>query len=397
MSMNRIGYSYSLGIALVVGAFFLSGILAKRADAHAMGENYIFLSVKEEAIEGYFQIHRDDLKEKLGITMASGTEEVITAELTKSAPKIHAYIKEHFTMAPGGGQPYVLTFGETKFFGEGAGRLFGEYHFKIPITKVPDVLKFDHRMLYENDRHHRGVLTFFHNARTGKEYDGEFVALIFSEREPVQEIDLTGDLDAALKPMDFIWEGAWHIWIGTDHILFLVVLLLPVVLKREDKQWLPVSGLSEACWNVLKIVAVFSIAYSITLILASLDVVRMPSRVIESVIALSIVLVALNNIFPKVKSAGLLAVVFAFGLFHGLGFASVMGDLLFRIAEVKRVVLAFNAGVELGQIAIVVPVFIALFFLRKWRFFTPVILKGGSAVAGAVALFWFIQRAFDIG
>lgn len=394
--MTCSSFWHSLCIALVTGAFSFSDILAEKANAHATGENYIFLSVKADVIEGHFEIHQDDLKEKLGITMPTGTDEQVNAGLTESAPKIHAYINEHFTVAPGDEAPYQLNFGETKVFDlESAGR-FGQYYFTIPIAKVPDMLKFDHRMLYENDRLHRAVLTFFYNERTGTEYDGEFAALVFSERMPVQEIDLTGDLAAALKPFDFIWEGVWHIWIGIDHILFLVVLLLPAVLKREDKQWQPVSGFSKAGWNVLKIVTVFTIAHSITLTLAALDLVRVPSRVVESVIAISIVLVALNNIFPKFKAASI-AIIFAFGLFHGMGFASVMGELPFRIVEIKRVILAFNVGVELGQIAIVIPVFIALYFLRKWQLFTPVILKGGSAVAGAVALFWFIQRAFEIG
>lgn len=381
----------------MISGLLFSGILCD-ADAHATGENYIFLSVKANVIEGHFEIHEDDLKEKLGVTMLTGAEEEVTAALETSAPQIQAYIKEHFTMSPGDSAPYELTFGETKVFGlESAGR-FGQYYFTVPITTVPDVLKFDHRMLYENDRLHRAVLTFFYNEKTGKEYNGEFAALIFSERMPEQEIDLTGDLDTALKPFDFIWEGVWHIWIGTDHILFLVVLLLPAVLKREDKQkqWQPVDGFSKAGWNVLKIVTIFTIAHSITLTLAALDLINIQPRIVESVIAFSIMLVALNNIFPKVKGASI-AIIFAFGLFHGMGFASVMGDLPFRIAEIKRVILAFNVGVELGQVAIVIPVFISLFFLRKWKHYTSVFLIGGSFLAGARAMVWFVQRAFDLG
>ena len=387
-------YSHCIFVVFLVA--LLIGASREEAGAHATGENYIFLSVKADVIEGHFEIHEKDLKEKLGITMLNGTKEEVEAALTASSAKVQSYIREHFSMAPGNGAPYTLTFGETKLFDlESAGR-FAQYHFKIPITGVPDKLKFDHRMLYENDRLHRAVLTFFYNHRTGKEYDGEFAALIFSERTPEQELDLTGDLQGTLKPLQFIWEGVWHIWIGIDHILFLIVLLLPAVLKRQDNEWQPVTDFSKAGWNVLKIVTVFTIAHSITLTLAALDWVRVPSRIVESVIAISIVLVALNNIFPKVRG-GSIAIIFALGLFHGLGFASVMGDLPFRVAEIKRVLLGFNVGVELGQIAVVVPVFGLLFLLRKWRYFNRVILIGGSCLAGGVALFWFVQRAFDLG
>ncbi len=87
--------------------------------------------------------------------------------------------------------------------------------------------------------------------------------------------------------------------------------------------------------------------------------------------------------------------IFGFGHFHGLGFASVMGALPFRMVDLIKVVLAFNIGVELGQIAIVAICFPILFALRRWRGYIPVILTTGSIMVGVVALYWFIQRAFN--
>lgn len=372
------------------------GGLHEFARAHGTGENYVFLSVRADVIDGHFEIHEKDLREKLDIAMPEGAVEEVEAALAASAAKVHAYINAHFTVAPGDGQAYALAFGETKLFDlESAGR-FAQYYFSIPIGTVPDRLRFEHQMLYENDRLHRGVLVIPYNHRTGREYGGEYGVLVFSKRDPVQELDLTGDLKGLLQPRQFIWEGVWHIWIGIDHILFLVVLLLPAVLRREERDWRPASSFSKAGWNVLKIVTVFTIAHSISLTLAALEIVRVPSRLVESVIALSIVIVALNNIFPKVRSASI-ATIFGFGLFHGLGFASVMGELPFRIVQIKGVVFFFNVGVELGQVAIVIPVFAVLYGLRRWRYFTPVFLAGGSSVAGGIALFWFVQRAFDLG
>ncbi|MEO1086645.1 MAG: HupE/UreJ family protein, partial [Acidobacteriota bacterium] len=139
----------------------------------------------------------------------------------------------------------------------------------------------------------------------------------------------------------------------------------------------------------------FTIAHSITLSLAALDIISLSSRVVESIIALSIVLVAINNVFPKVREGHWL-VIFFFGLFHGMGFASVMGELPFRMMHLVQVILAFNIGVELGQIAIVAVAFPILFLLRKSPIYKPVFLNGGSIAIGLLALWWFIERAFEL-
>ena len=219
--------------------------------------------------------------------------------------------------------------------------------------------------------------------------------MIFNRNKPEQQLDLREEITGLLNPSQFLWQGVVHIWMGHDHILFLIVLLLPAVLRREDGKWFPVESLAKVGWNVLKIVTVFTAAHSITLTLAALEVVSIPSRLVESIIAASIVLVAVNNFSPKF-AAGSVAIIFAFGLFHGLGFASVMGELPFRIANIKRVIVFFNVGVELGQIAIVVPTFLLLYSLRKFYWYRPVVLVGGSVLAGLVASLWFTERAFNL-
>ena len=129
--------------------------------------------------------------------------------------------------------------------------------------------------------------------------------------------------------------------------------------------------------------------------LAALDFVVLPSRLVESVIALSIILVALNNIFGKVQE-GSLWVILGLGLFHGLGFASVMGHLPFRMVDLVGVVLGFNLGVEIGQVAIVAVVFALLFWLRKSTIYQPFVLRGVSVVLILIAGWWFVERAFGL-
>ena len=122
-------------------------------------------------------------------------------------------------------------------------------------------------------------------------------------------------------------KASWHIWLGFDHILFLLSLLLPAVLVRRDGRWQPARHASaDAFSDVAKVVTAFTLAHSITLSLAALGIVSLPSRWVESAIALSVVLAALNNLFPVVARGRWIA-AFAFGLLHGFGFAGALADL----------------------------------------------------------------------
>jgi hypothetical protein len=249
-------------------------------------------------------------------------------------------------------------------------------------------------MLYEGDRLHRGLLLVESNAKTGINYGAEHVAMVFGPVSSEQSLDLRS-IPRALGARDMIWQGVLHIWIGIDHVLFLVALMLPTVLVLAGNHWRPVSDFHKALWNVLKIVTVFTIAHSVTLLLAATGVLDVPSRLVESVIALSIALVALNNIAGRMRDGSLL-VILALGLFHGLGFATVMGHLPFRTTTLLKAVLGFNIGVELGQLAIVAVVFPALFLMRSRPLYMPVVLKGGSFALILVSGAWFVQRAFGM-
>jgi len=218
--------------------------------------------------------------------------------------------------------------------------------------------------------------------------------MVFNPGHRDQTLDLTA-IPSLMSPRDMIGQGVWHIWIGIDHILFLLALMLPTVLVRERDGWRPVNTFSHAFLNLLKIVTVFTVAHSITLLLAALDVIALPSRLVESIIALSIILVALNNIFGKVREGSLL-IILALGLFHGLGFASVMGNLPFRMVDLLRIVIGFNIGVELGQVAIVAVLFPLLFLLRRSSLYQPLVLRGASVVLALIAGLWFVQRSMGL-
>jgi hypothetical protein len=174
-----------------------------------------------------------------------------------------------------------------------------------------------------------------------------------------------------------------------------VSLLLPAVLVRRDDRWQPAPDFKAAFLDVAKIVTAFTLAHSITLSLATLDLVTLPSRWVESAIALSVVLAALNNLVPVVQRGRWIA-AFAFGLLHGFGFAGALQDLGLPTGSLALSLAGFNIGVELGQLAIVAAFLPVAFAVRATWAYPRVVLAGGSAVIVAIAGVWLAERAFDV-
>ena len=187
----------------------------------------------------------------------------------------------------------------------------------------------------------------------------------------------------------------WHIWIGYDHILFLISLLLPAVLWCEGRRWHAVESFPSAFWEVCKIVTAFTLAHSITLSLAVLGMVSLPSRWVESAIAASVLLAALHNLYPVIRTRLWIA-TFVFGLIHGLGFASVLIDLGLPEKSLGMALGGFNVGVEIGQIAIVGGLFPLAFLIRRSWSYQHVVLNFGSILIALVAFVWFVERSMDV-
>lgn len=185
-----------------------------------------------------------------------------------------------------------------------------------------------------------------------------------------------------------LWQQGWsflllgirHILTGYDHVLFLLSLLM----------------LGGGLGGLLKIVTAFTVAHSVTLSLAVLDIVTLPPRVVESGVALSIAYVAAENLWRRDKDKALRMrwkVTFGFGLIHGLGFASILKEMAIPRSSLALSLVSFNAGVEVGQVAIVATAFLCLLALRKlpWELTFRRLVSAGAV---AVGLIWFVQRAF---
>jgi len=362
------------------------------SNAHEPGEHYVWLAVDDSGLHGKVEISVDDLVQLDGIDLDPSVT-LTTESLMPFEARIRAYVGERFGITTGDTPLTVdLISVEARSFDEGN---YAEVNFRAATDRSAATdLQIRDEMLYETGRTHRGILLTTSDTKGNKNPEGNF-ALVFNANNTSQalNIDEPGGL---LTNVQLIWQGVLHIWFGFDHVLFLLCLLLTAVLVREQGKWQAASDLKTVFWNVLKIVTMFTLAHSITLFLAGLDYARLPARPVESIIALSIIVVALSNIIGKFDSKKLVLVV-AFGLFHGLGFASVMSVLPFRMENILAVVLSFNLGVELGQIAIVLAVLPLLFLIRKQSWYVPVVVKGASAVLIVIASVWLYERVSGTG
>jgi hypothetical protein len=214
---------------------------------------------------------------------------------------------------------------------------------------------------------------------------------MFTADRPVQEFDLTVQRRGS-EFWAFGWQGVWHIWIGFDHILFLVALLLPSVLTRERDRWVVTQDFRSASINVFKIVTAFTVAHSITLSIASLQLVSLSSRWVETAIAVSVLVAAANNLHPIILGRTWM-VAFGFGLVHGFGFATVLTELGLPAGALAAALVGFNLGVEAGQLAIVT-LFLPLAYLARasWAY-QRIVLVGGSAAIILIAGLWILERA----
>jgi hypothetical protein len=239
---------------------------------------------------------------------------------------------------------------------------------------------------FDFDPQHRGLLRL--------ESNGQTFTTVFSPSQKSWRLEGSSP-SWGREFVDYFKEGVWHIWTGFDHILFLCALLFPSVLTYRSGKWSALPDFGEAFRNVFKIVTAFTLAHSITLSLAVLGFLAIPSRLVESAIAISVIAAALNNIWPLVQGK-LWAVAFGFGLVHGLGFANALTELGLPSDALAVALVGFNLGVEAGQLAIVCAILPLAYHWRGSWLYPRFVLGGGSAGIIAIAFVWLIERGFNL-
>jgi hypothetical protein len=265
----------------------------------------------------------------------------------------------------------------------------GEYQrVKFASTNMHQVavLDINARALFRVDTNTHGRLRVEHHGRT------ETVA--FSTSHPGHVFTLAQPASRGAQIWTFVREGVGHIWQGPDHILFLIALLLPSVLRQHQGRWAEADAFGSAVLRIIKIVTAFTLAHSVTLSLAALEVVRLSPRIVEPLIALSIIAAALNNLRPWFMGREWL-VALGFGLVHGFGLAGGLIEFGLSGRALLLALLGFNGGVELGQLGVVALFLPVAFASCGSRYYRLVALKLGSTAVAGVALVWMAERIFE--
>ena len=363
--------------------------MASAAFAHDPSKSYLSLTLESNQLAGQWDIPLRDLATV--VPLGLDTNGIITWEkLHDRYSAITAYAKSRLQISVDGRPGNLRVTNDDPVVEEFADGTYLEIPFVVgtPLSNgegSPKMIELTYQLFFDINSLHRGMLRL--------EANGETQSAIFTPDHRSQKFQL-GATSPGRQFLAFLREGVWHIWTGYDHILFLLALLLPAVLQREAGQWRGVTALRPAFVNVFKIVTAFTIAHSLTLSLATLGVVKIPSRLTESAIAISVMLAAANNLHPLIRERGWV-VAFVFGLIHGFGFATALSDLGLQRGALALTLVGFNLGVELGQLAIVAVFLPVAFALRRTWFYQIPLLRFGSALIMVISGMWFAERAFN--
>ena len=365
-------------------------LLSSAATAHKASDSFLYLDQDSSKLR--VDIALRDLARALPLD--TNNDQALTgAELRAGRAEITRWLESGIALSNGSGECQLngRTWGLSNH--SDGPYAAAAYAVQCPDGNQADTL--DYQLLFKQDPLHRGLLSVTGVGGEGGE-GGETLAVFSPEQT---SLTLTGPRSAFGLFGTFVYEGIFHLLIGLDHILFLLVLMLPATLRSgkigPGMQNEPQEGLKQRIWQLTGIVTAFTVAHSVTLALAALNVVRLPIAWVETVIALSIALAALNVAWP-ILGRKTWKLAFAFGLIHGFGFASVLGDLTSGVKQTALALAGFNIGVELGQIALLLLIFPVLYLWGRAGHYGRAVVPAMLVGTGALSLYWVVERAADI-
>jgi hypothetical protein len=371
----------------------LAVALAGAAHAHKPSDSYLVLKVAADPprVSGQWDIALRDLEFTVGLDI-DGDGNITPDEIQAKHADIATYALARLAVQADGEPCALRSVGHliAKHSDGDYAALKLQGDCGSPARRTVESLDIRYSLFFDLDAEHEGLLRL----ESGGGAAPDTVTGVFAVSKAHQRFELSRPSWLA-QFLSFGGQGVWHIWIGFDHVLFLLALLLPAVLTYRGGRWQAATRFGPAFWDVVRVVTAFTVAHSITLSLAALEVVSLPSRLVEATIALSVVLAALNNIRPMIEDWRWL-MAFAFGLIHGFGFASVLADLGLPRDALLLALVGFNLGVEAGQLAIVAVFLPLAFMLRGTAIYSRGLMSGGSLLVALLAVTWMIERIFDI-
>ena len=371
-------------------------IIAPAAVAHPMAENVLDIVISPDRIIIDARISMEEIL----VAESKGVATNARDHWVEWSRTHGDYVLKHLRVRVDGnkisGHRVPDVFGPTTQPAASASSLI-PYRFEYPLTAVPGLVQIDQNLLLEFDAWTAACVV-----RIRQSDVSEFTSTSLN-RESGIELRCEWQPGAATQPAApvttkvLIWptireytrHGIVHILTGYDHLLFVSALVLAAT----------------QLWDLIKVVTAFTVAHTLTLILSVFNIVTLGEHIVEPMIAASIVFVALQNIFFPRQSRGWtrLAIAFAFGLFHGLGFAGGLKDAMVDMprSALWTALIAFSLGVEVGHQLVVLPLFAALSAIRNWNAPTPRTILAGrllrvGSIAIAVAGVYFLVQALRL-
>ena len=332
-------------------------IYSTQSWSHQLSDSYMVLDFTggtiKEGVNATLKVAITDIELAIGID--SNKDSAITwGEIKNQEIAINTYVSNRIRFKnPNETCPFTIGTHSIENLSSGA-------FLSISLTLCPNVdsgnLELSYQLLFDIDAFHRGIIQI-------KTSSGSTSRVLTPDNNTLN-IN-TRESGIFKNIIDFITQGIWHIWMGYDHLLFLIALLIPSVFKRDNGEWVAHLSAKPVAVDVMKIVTAFTLAHSLTLSLATLDIITPPAVLVETLIALSVVIAGINIIYPIFNNKRwLLALMF--GFIHGFGFAGVLGGLALPSDGLILCLLAFNVGVELGQLAVVLTL-LPMFYLSRYQ------------------------------
>jgi len=337
--------------------------------AHELYTSYSRIIISGQDITCSFVFDETDLRRKFTLD-ENDNGKVDAVELQRKLSLIKGYVQDNVSVVASGERVDLAT-ARANVEQDSLGNVFAVVTVEQSLQHEPWSLTLGLDFFEDFSPRHKNFVKIQHGSETQQ--------AILTIDYPQQTFSFTGaDYPLFSQILQFIWLGMEHIFIGYDHILFLLGLI----------------ALGDSFKNLVKMVTAFTVAHSVTLALAALQIVLIPDRLVESVIALSIVYIAVENFLIE-SSDERWIITFVFGLMHGFGFAGVLRELGLPTEGLVASLVSFNIGVEIGQILILVLVFPVIYYLThtKWQKQFVYALSSVILVFGGT---WFIERAFGL-
>jgi hypothetical protein len=363
-----------------VAACVMLVLISSVAFAHKGSDAYWGLSAEGSTLRGQLDLSLRDLDAAHGLD-TNGDGAITWNELSSKDAALQAWVRAGVAVAQGT-QPCPLELGALSVIRHSDGA-YATWPVTVRCPSDVTSVSATYRLLFDVDAQHRGLL------RAG---GGEWVA--FSQAETTRTLDVTPPPRSRQVGTAFL-EGLHHISIGWDHLCFLFALLLPSVLRRDGRSWVAKETLRGTLLEVTQVVTAFTVAHSITLALAAFGVLAPNPAFVEVAIAVSVVLAALNTVFPVVTE-GRWTLAFGLGLLHGFGFVSALADLGASGGALWASVLGFNLGVEAGQLSIVACFVPLAFLVRARRWYTRGVVPVGGVALVLLATWWTVERVSSL-